>query len=143
MYERMLVKEIQPSMEDIFVTIGKEGEKHWKMLDEFFRSSYDIEAEIRFPFGNSYGWGVRYRHRSKTLCYMFPENGAFTVFFQIGKQEVARVLQKLADFLPRTVEIWEKRYPCGAGGWLYYRVLNPEEICDIKELIKFKKKPVR
>lgn len=143
MYERMLDKNIKPTMDEIFSTIGDEGTKHWRILEGFFNEFYDIDAEIRFPFGNSYGWGVRFKHKSKTLCYLFPEKGAFTVFFQIGKNELAKMLDKLNGFLPRTKEIWESRYPCGDGGWLYYRVLNTEEINDIKELMKIKKKPVR
>lgn len=139
----MLNKNVKPTMEDIFSTIGDEGTKHWRLIEEFFNNSYDIDLEIRFPFGNNYGWGVRFKHRNKMLCYMFPEKGAFTVFFQIGKNELAKMLDKLDGFLPRTKEIWESHYPCGDGCWLYYRVLNSEEINDIKELMKIKKKPVR
>lgn len=130
-------------MSDIFETIGTEATKYWKVLEAFFYQSYDMETDIRFPFGNNYGWGVRFKHRNKTLCYFFPENGAFTVFFQIGKNEISKMLDRLEDFLPKTKEIWENRYPCGEGGWLYYRVLNPEEINDIIELMKIRKKPVR
>ena len=60
MYERMLEKNIKPTMDEIFSIIGDEGTEHWRIVDEFFNSSYDIESEIRFPFGNNYGWGVRY-----------------------------------------------------------------------------------
>jgi len=139
----MLEKNIKPTIDEMYITIGEGGVKHWRMLEEFFKSSYDIESEICFPFGNNYGWGVRYKHKSKTLCYIFPEKGALTVFFQIGKNEVAKMLDKLGGFLPRTREIWETRYPCGDGGWLHYRVLNAEEINDIEELMKIKKRPVR
>lgn len=143
MYERMLNKDVKPTIDEICSTIGEEGTKHWRLLDEFFNSSYDIDSDIRFPFGNNYGWGVRYKHKSKTLCYMFPEKGAFTVFFQIGKSEVSKMIDKLDGFLPRTKVIWEKRYPCGDGGWLHYRVLCSEEIEDIKELMRIKKKPIK
>lgn len=47
----------------------------------------------------------------------------------------------LKDMLHATREYWNSRYICGDGGWLNYRVLNKEEIEDIKLLIGFKQKP--
>lgn len=142
MYERMLQKEVKPSLNDIYNIIGSDGTILLKDLDNFMRLSYDIVSEIRFPFGNKYGWGIKYSHRSKHLCYVFPETGSFTVTIQIGGKELHRLYEKLESFLPKTRELWNCRYPCGEGGWLHYRVFSLEEIEDIKELIKIKKNPV-
>jgi hypothetical protein len=143
MYERMLNKEIAPSLTDIYGVIGSSEISLFEEFDQFLRCSYDIVSEIRFPFGDHYGWGIKYSHRTKHLCYVFPENGAFTVTIQIGKSELAKLYGKLPSFLPKTKELWENRYPCGAGGWLHYRVLDIQEIADIKELIRIKKSPAK
>lgn len=55
----------------------------------------------------------------------------------------ARLYEKLESFLTKTKELWNRRYPCGEGGWLHYRVFSFEEIEDIKELIKIKKSPIQ
>ena len=142
MYERMLCKEIQPSLADMYDVIGEEGSELLLELDEFLRQNYAMVSEIRFPFGNNYGWGIKYSHGAKHLCYVFPERCSFTVMIQIGKNELNKFYKKLDSFIPKTKELWEHRYPCGEGGWLHYRVFNRQEIEDIKELIKIKKKPV-
>lgn len=142
MYERMLQKEVKPSLNDIYNIIGSDETNLLKDLDDFMRLSYDMVSEIRFPFGNKYGWGIKYSHRTKHLCYIFPETGSFTVTIQIGEKELTRLHEKLESFLPKTKELWNHRYVCGEGGWLYYRVFSFKEIEDIKELIKIKKSPI-
>jgi hypothetical protein len=139
MYERMLQKEVKPPLNDIYNIIGSDGTILLKDIDNFMRLSYDIVSEIRFPFGNKYGWGIKYSHRTKHLCYVFPETGSFTVTIQIGEKELTKLYEKLESFLPKTRELWSHRYPCGEGGWLHYRVFSLE---DIKELIKIKKNPI-
>jgi hypothetical protein len=143
MYERMLNKDNKPLLEDMYHVIGRDGTELLKELIRFLDSSYDIVAEIKFPFGNQYGWGIKYNHKAKHLCYVFPEEGGFTVTIQIGNNELPKLYKKLAFFCPKTKELWEHRYPCGEGGWLHYRVSNTQECEDIKELIKIKKNPCK
>ena len=142
MSERMLNKEMEPSPEEIYEVIGSEGVGILEDFEQFLRSSYDLVTELRFPFGNKYGWGIKYSHRTKHLCYVFPEKGSFTVTIQIGA-ESAKLEAKLASFLPRTQELWKRRYPCGNGGWVHYRVFDRKELEDIKEMIKIKKSPIK
>lgn len=137
----MLNKEIMPSIEEMENVIGNDRVQIFEELDEFLRNSYEIISEIRFPFGNHYGWGVKYSHKTKHLCYVFPEAGAFTVTIQIGGKEVQKLLDNLDALLPKTRENWEKRYPCGSGGWMHYKILSEKELNDVKELIRIKKKP--
>ncbi|QUH30597.1 DUF3788 domain-containing protein [Vallitalea guaymasensis] len=142
MYERLLDKNNQPTINQIYDTIGDNGITLLQELEQFLSNNYDIISELKFPFGNNYGWGTKYSHKSKHLCYVFYEKEAFTVTIQIGKNELPKLLEKLPDMLPKTNDLWENRYPCGSGGWIHYRVLNKTELNDIKELIKIKKRPV-
>jgi hypothetical protein len=90
----MLNRDVKPSLADIYGIIGNDGTRLLKELDGFLRSSYDVVSEVRFPFGNNYGWGIKYSHKAKHLCYVFPENGAFTVTVQIGKKRTAQTERK-------------------------------------------------
>lgn len=130
-------------MGEIYGTMGPESTALFGSLESFLRDSYDLNTELRFPFGNTYGWGNKYSHKSKHLCYVFFEKGAFTVTIQIGKAELPKVYEALGGLLPKTKRLWENRYPCGEGGWLHYRVLNIAELEDVEKLIMVKKSPVR
>ncbi|WP_066498183.1 DUF3788 domain-containing protein [Abyssisolibacter fermentans] len=143
MFERMLNKEKIPSMEEIYETIGNESVLLFEALEEFLKDSYSLSTELRFPFGNNYGWGNKYSHKSKHLCYVFFETGAITVLIQIGKGELSKLNKQISEFIPKTKELWEKRYPCGAGGWINYRVQNTDELEDVKKLLAIKKAPIK
>lgn len=73
MYERMTNKTIQPEITAIQHYIGETG---WTLIQEFetqLNNRYDLNRELRFPFGQSYGWGFKYAHKTKHLCYLFFE----------------------------------------------------------------------
>jgi Protein of unknown function (DUF3788) len=100
-------------------------------------------SELRFPFGNNYGWGTKYSHKYTQLCYVLFEKGAFTITIQLGKNQLPKLHEKLSAFSPKTNELWKNRYPCGEGGWIHYRVLDQEDLNEIKELIIIKRKPIK
>ncbi|MDR1954489.1 MAG: DUF3788 domain-containing protein [Candidatus Methanoplasma sp.] len=140
----MLDKDSEPSAEQIREYIGEQSYGLLTKLEDRLKARYDLSKELRFPFGNSYGWGFRYGHRTKLLCYLFFEKGAITITVQIGSGEVPGLNEHLGSFLPRTKELWEGRYPCGGGGgWVHYRVFSEDELSDVIKIITVKKKPVR
>jgi hypothetical protein len=140
MYERMMSKD-PPSQEDIDNTLGG-SKQHLDSLEDFLNSNYDLVRELKFPFGNSYGWGFKYSHKASHLCYAFFEAGAITVTLQLGDKLVPAVEAALPRLLPKTRELWANRYPCGKqGGWVHYRILDSAALSDVKELIKIKKRP--
>jgi len=142
MYERMLNKKLKPTNAQIDDTLGQEAVGRLGSLETFLTEHYVMGREIVFPFGNRYGWGYKYSHKTKTLCHVFFEQGAFTVTLQIGDACVDALEKKLPVLLQKTRELWQKRYPCGErGGWLHYRVLSDEELQDVFALIKAKVKP--
>ena len=144
MYERMLDKNNKPPEEQIVKYIGKLSNNLLVRLEEYLKDHYDLSKELKFPFGNSYGWGFKYSHKSKHLCYLFFEKGAITITIQIGNSELPRLNEIYASFIPKTKQQWEHRYPCGnGGGWIHYRVLSDDELSDIIKIIGVKKKPVR
>jgi hypothetical protein len=121
------------------------GEKSYKRLlnlEEYLQAHYQLSKEMRFPYGNSYGWGYKYSHKTTHLCDVFFEKGAFTVLLQIGGKQV-HLLESMIDALsPKAQELWADRYPCGkhGGGWVNYRVLTDKELSDVYILISAKKK---
>jgi hypothetical protein len=142
MYERMLNKQKIPTLDEIYKTMGTEKVLFFEELQNFLVGCYELNTELKFPFGNNYGWGYKYSHKSKHLCYVFFEKDAFTVTIQIGKNELTKLYNKLESLSPKAKDMWEHRYPCGDGGWLHYRILNEKDLEDIKEFIIIKKTPI-
>ena len=143
MYERMLNKETQPEIQEIRQYIG---DKSWALVERFeelMKVRYDLNRELRFPFGNSYGWGYKYSHKTKHLCYLFFEKDAITVMTQVGDKEVPK-LNAILPTLPETAQtLWKKRYPCGNdGGWINYRIFAAEDLEAVIRFIEVKKKPM-
>lgn len=142
MFERLLDKNHRPDDDEIERFLGQESSLRLRGLEEYLNQNYNFVKDLRFPFGGGYGWGWKYSHGTKHLCYAFFEEGAFTVTLQIGDREVPALEKRLPDLLTKTTELWANRYPCGEnGGWVHYRVLNNDELHDVIELIKIRKKP--
>lgn len=144
MYERLLDKNVSPSEDFIKKYLGTESYHNLLELEKYLNTHYDLKKEIKFPFGNSYGWGYKYSHKSSHLCYAFFESGAFTITLQLGDSCVAAVNKILPDLSAKANELWKNRYHCGKqGGWIHYRVISPDELSDIFSLIAAKKKAAK
>jgi hypothetical protein len=139
MFERILSKEA-PSPEQINDTLGG-AKEYLDGLEDFLKANYDVNSELKHPFGEAYGWGCKYSHKQTHLCYAFFETGAVTVTLQLGDKAVPGIEAALPRMLPKTNELWANRYPCGnKGGWVHYRITSPAEL-DVCELITMKKRP--
>ena len=142
MYERMLDGGHRPSTLEIQNTLGMKACAYLNLLETRLADLYDLRKELRFPFGNDYGWGVKYSHKAVHLVYVFFEQGAFTVMLQIGDARVPLMKESLSSWSEKARTLWENRYPCGeVGGWIRYRILEQEEIEEIIRLIMIKKAP--
>lgn len=139
--KRFFDKNKVPDPSEIEQLLGAYATERLKNLDSFFKSNYNIVRELKFQFGNQYGWSYKYSTNGKMLCYVFFEEGAVTVTITIGKNEVSKLTSELPKMLQKTRELWANRYPCGEGGWIHYRIENDNELPDIQKLICIKKKP--
>ena len=141
-YARMLDKSSEPSTGAIIGHMGHDAYARLENLEALLHDRYTLTRELRFPYGNSYGWGYNYSHGKKHLLDAFFETGAFTCTFQLGDPAVDAIEESLKSLLPKTREIWEHRYPCGKrGGWIHYRVLDTNELDDVLTLLAFRAKP--
>jgi hypothetical protein len=144
MHERLLDKNNPPASDFIREFIGAKGYTALLQFEDFLSNHYHLSREMKFPFGSHYGWGYKYSHKASHLCYVFFEAGAFTVTLQLGDNCVPRLEAILPHLSQKAKELWQNRYPCGEqGGWLHYRVMDKDELNDVLELVKVKKKPAR
>lgn len=131
MYERMLNEQEAPSFDDLLNYSGETADL-WITLDSFFSEKFSASKLIRFPYGNDYGWAVKYSKKSKHICDVFAEAGAFSVFFKIDNSEVEKVYDDLNDYAKA---VFENAYPCKNGVWIDFRVLDEDQLENIKRII--------
>lgn len=134
MYERMLNKQVAPSIEEMAAYCGKNAEL-FTLLNEWLGNKYDTEQTLVFPYGNKYGWGIAHKKNKRLLCNIFAENGSFTVMMRLSDKQYGSVYGALQKY---TQEYIDNKYPCGDGGWIHYRVLCREHFDDIQKLLDVK-----
>jgi len=144
MCERLLDKNNPPAADFIPEYVGEKSHAILLRFEDFLNGHYQLTREMKFPFGNQYGWGYKYSHKASHLCYAFFESGAFTVTLHPGDRHVPRVEQILPGLSKKAQGLWENRYPCGKrGGWVHYRVMDADGLNDVIEFVKAEKKPAK
>ncbi len=136
MYERMLDKSIIPTLDDLTAWCGQNAIA-FMQLNEWLASDDALEQKIVFPYGKRYGWGIAHRKKSKLICNVFAENGAFTVMMHLSDKQFQSVYDQLSEYAQQLVD---NKYPCGDGGWLHFRVVCQEHMKDVRILLSTKMK---
>lgn len=72
LYKRMLDKKTVPSFDEMISYCDDAGEL-WTELDKYLKDKLNMKACIRFPYGNKYGWSMKYSYKSKHICDVFAE----------------------------------------------------------------------
>jgi hypothetical protein len=131
MYERMLNKEVVPTEDMIKEYIGDKAVENMTSIKNSLEKTFPINMELKFPYGNNYGWGYRISDgKNKFLFNIFFEKGSINVMLrtEIKTQKEIEQYNKLSE---EGKEYWKNKYPCGNGGWIHYRVINKKHLKDI------------
>ncbi len=132
MHERMLNKQSVPTESEINEYIGSAAVENMKSIKETLEKIFEITMELKFPFGNNYGWGYKVSNKSKHLFYILFEKNAIVIMFQISKIKTEKEIEKYNNLSEEGKEYWKNRYPCGEnGGWIQYRITNKKQLKDI------------
>lgn len=134
MYERMLNKQVQPTVKEMAVYCGNNAEL-LALLNEWLSSTYGTAQKVVFPYGNQYGWGIAHKKKKKLICNIFPEDNAFTVMMRLSNKQFASVYNQLQK---DTQEQIDHKYVCGDGGWIHCRVTCKRDYDDIQKLLAVK-----
>lgn len=141
-YTRLLDKKKKPTQVAIVKTLGEESALRLAKMEARLKKDYTLKKELRFPFGDTYGWGYKYMDGRKQLAYVFFEEGAFTATLDFGDDAAVRVAEILDSLQSETRTQWENRYRTGAeGGRFHVRVLSDATMEDVLRLIRCKAAP--
>lgn len=140
--KRLTEKFHQPPEGLIKIFMGEDAWNRLMRFEDMLKVNYDLSREIKFPFGNDYGWGFRYVHKKTLLLYVFFEENGFCCTISINDKGAHKVESILSDLHPEIQTLWNNRYPCGDyGGWIHYSVDTDYELPDLIRLIGIKVKP--
>jgi hypothetical protein len=140
MYERMLNKEIVPTEEAIKEHIGKKALENMIIIKNAMEKAYKINMELRFPYGNKYGWGYRISDEKKKYLFdIFFEKGGINIMLKAEIKSESQI-EKYSKLSEEGKKYWENRYPCGNGGWIHYRIVNKKHLKDIGIFLSIKTK---
>ena len=134
MYERMLNKQVQPSIEEMMEYCAENAGLFLK-LNNWIEQSFQTETKIVFPYGNNYGWGIAHRRKNILVCNVFPEDGAFSVMIRLTNKQFDSIYSQVDQY---TKEYIDQKYPCNDGGWIHYRVKCEKHYNDIIKIISVK-----
>lgn len=134
MYERMLNKQIVPTVAEMTAYCAENAER-FSLINDWLTTTFHTEQKVVFPYGNSYGWGIGHYKKKKLICNIFAEAGAFTVMMRLSNPQFEAIYSELKTY---TQESIDHKYPCGDSGWIHYRVLCQDHLEDIKKLLAVK-----
>lgn len=85
MKKKRMTDKFQPPPEGfVRIFMGDAAWSRLKLFEEMLGKRYDLTREMRFPFGNTYGWGFRYAHKNTLLLYVFFEEDGFCCTISIN-----------------------------------------------------------
>jgi hypothetical protein len=129
---RMLNKQVTPTINDIKNHCGEKSFNYINAIKDTLEKIFEINMELKFPFGNDYGWGYKVSNKSKHLFYLFFEKNSINIMLQIGKINTEKEIGKYNQLSDEGKGYWENKYPCGKnGGWIHYRVTSKRQLKDI------------
>lgn len=134
MYERMLDKQVVPTIPEMTAYCGENSEL-FTLLNNWLSETYGTVQEIVFPYGNHYGWGISHKIKRKFICNIFAENNSFTVMMRLSNKQYDIIYDNVEKY---TQEYIDNKYPCGDGGWIHYRIINKDHFNDIQKLLNVK-----
>jgi len=129
---RFTDKRQRPTEKEIRAAIGP-GLCNWDALLAHIRQTYVCAEELKYLYGRSYGWALRFRSGRRLLANLYPCDGSFTVQINLSP---ASVDQASAIAPGRNVQAAiERARPYPEGRWLFISVDTEDDLADVRALL--------
>ena len=140
MYERMLEKNKVPTETEIKEYIGRKANYNLETIQLKLKELLDCNFELKFPFGNKYGWGYKVSIQKKHLLYLFFEKGSLNLMMKINEPVKEEEINLLHGLTIKGKEYWDNKFPCGSGGWIHFRIEEKEDLNDVGIFLRLRTK---
>lgn len=130
-------KERQPTRQEIEAALGPQ-QPLWQQLTQFIADNYQLPEVWSFG-GKKYGWNIWYRKGGKTLVSLYPQMDHFVAQVVLGKDQVEKAAQlELGDNVRTLLDETPQLHD---GRWLFIKVTTADDVKDVQELLKIKRRP--
>lgn len=114
----------------------------WENFCEFMRNTYN--ATIKFEFSKcnwEYGWNVKFKKGSKSLCTVYPRENYFTILIVIGKREKKLFEDMFSSFSSDIQKIYKETSEGNGQKWIMIDLENKDKKYeDVKKIIEIRNK---
>ena len=127
-----------PSEIEISAAIGPMLNE-WQALIEWIRTNYPVRDELKFMYGQKYGWGQKFQVGGSLLACLYPTRNGFTAQVILNKAALAKAaclkLKKSA------LQAIAKAKPYLEGKWLFIPITCRGDLLDFQKLLALKRHP--
>lgn len=112
----------------------------WETFCNYMKKTYNIMPKFEFSKCNwEYGWNVKFKKGSKSLCTVYLRENYFTVLVVIGKKEKDIVENKLSSFSNDIQQIYKETEEGNNQKWLMIDLEDKDKRYeDVKKIIEIR-----
>lgn len=112
----------------------------WNKFCEFIKNEYNVNPRFEFSKCSlEYGWNVKFKKGSKSLCTIYPRENYFCVMIVIGQKEKAKFEHMLPTFSTEIQEIYKVTKEGNHQKWLMIDLEDEDKKYeDVKKILKIR-----
>jgi hypothetical protein len=112
----------------------------WVDFCKYMKDAYNVAPKFEFSKCSwEYGWNIKFKKGSKSLCTVYPRENYFTILIVIEKNE-KKVFENMFSSFSSDIQKIYKETPEGNGQrWLMIDLEdNDKRYKDMKKIIEFR-----
>ena len=112
----------------------------WQNFCNYMKDTYNIVPKFQFSKCSwEYGWNIKFKKGSKSLCTIYLRENYFTILIVIGKNEKKIFENMLSSFSSDIQNIYKETPEGNNQKWLMIDLEdNDKKYEDIKKIIEFR-----
>lgn len=112
----------------------------WEDFCQYMKNTYYVIPKFEFSKCNlEYGWNIKFKKGSKSLCTIYPREKYFCVMVVIGQKEKERFERILPSLSADIQKIYEQTKEGNGQKWLMIDLEdNDQRYEDIKRMINIR-----
>ena len=114
----------------------------WEDFCKYMKNKYNINPKFEFRKCSwEYGWNVKFKKASKSLCTIYPRENYFTMLVVIGKNEKENFEEMLSLFCYEIQQIYNNTEEGNNQRWLMIDLEDKDKRYeDVKKIIEIRSK---
>ncbi len=127
-------KAAKPKPHDLERALGLNAVEVWELFVDYLHEQYSpVVNEWKFMKS---GWVLVPKKKARTICYLFPAEGYFTVAFTFGEKAVAAARQ--SKLPKRILTAIDEARPYAEGRGFYVKCSRPSDLHHLLTLTALK-----